>query len=84
MEVKQTDLPKSVRKTLRREAAGGKIEEIEKEQENGKTVYEAEVEIDGQEYEIEIAGDGTLLSKVFEEDDEKDDGDEDDEDEDDK
>jgi uncharacterized membrane protein YkoI len=77
VEVKQSDLPRTVRKTLRREARGGKIEEIERERENGKTIYEAEVEIDGKEYEIEIASDGTLLSK------ELDDGEEDDEEEDD-
>jgi len=76
--VKLSDLPKSVRKTLKREAIGGKIEEIEKEKEGGETVFEAEVEIDGNEYEIEIASDGTLLSKILEDEDEEDDDNEED------
>ena len=65
--VKLTDCPKAVQKTLKRESRGGKIVEIEKEEEGGKTTYEAEVMIDGKEYDIEIASDGTLLSKVLEE-----------------
>jgi len=75
VEVKLADLPKSVRKTLMRESGGGAIEEIEREQEGGKTVFEAEVEIDEREYEIEIAKDGTLLSKVLEDDGEEEEGD---------
>ena len=59
-------------KTLKRESRGGEIEEIEKEIEDGKAVYEAEVEFGDMEYEIEIAEDGTLLSKVLEEDDDED------------
>lgn len=65
--VRMTDLPKRVLKTLKREARGGEIEEIEKETEGDKVVYEAEVEFGEKEYEIEIAEDGTLLSKVLEE-----------------
>ena len=81
------DLPKPVLKTLKREARGGEIEEIEKETEGEKVVYEAEVEFGEKEYEIEIAEDGKLLSKVLEEDEDddedKDDDDEDDDDDDD-
>ena len=73
VKVRLEDCPKSVQKTLKRESQGGKIEEIVKETEDGKVVYEAEVEIDGKEYEIEVAEDGTLLSKVLEDDDEDDD-----------
>jgi hypothetical protein len=63
--------------TLKREARGGEIEEIEKETEGDRVVYEAEVEFGEKEYEIEIAEDGTLLSKVLE----KEEGDDEDEDE---
>ena len=73
VKVRLEDCPKAVQKTLKRESQGGKIEEIVKETEDGKVVYEAEVEIDGKEYEIEVAEDGTLLSKVLEDDDEDDD-----------
>ncbi len=65
--VRMADLPKSVKKTLKREARGGEIEEIEKETEGDNVVYEAEVEFGEKEYEVEIAQDGTLLSKVLEE-----------------
>lgn len=63
--IKLTDCPKAVQKTLKRESRGGKIVEIEKEEEDGKTTHEAEVMIDGKEYEVEIAECGTLLSKVL-------------------
>jgi len=76
--VKLADLPAAVRKTLEKEAAGGKIGEIEKETENGKTTYEADVTINGEEREIEIAEDGKLISN--EADDEEDDDDDDDDD----
>ena len=75
VKVKLKDCPKVVQKTLKRESKGGEIEEIVKETEDGKVVYEAEVEIDGKEYEIEVAEDGTLLSKVLEDDDDEDDDD---------
>jgi hypothetical protein len=75
--VKLTDCPKAVQKTLKRESRGGKIVEIEKEVEDGETIYEAEVMIDGKEYDIEIASDGTLLSKELEDEEEDSDDDED-------
>jgi uncharacterized membrane protein YkoI len=75
-ELKLSDCPAAVQKTLQREAYGAKIDEVEKEIEDGKTTYEAEVTIDGKEYEISVADDGTLLEKVLEDaddDDEKED-----------
>lgn len=78
--VTMAQLPKAVRRTLKRESRGGEIEELEREQESGRVVFSAEVEYEtasGEKlYEIEIAEDGTLLSKVLdddEDDDEKDD-----------
>ncbi len=73
------DLPKSVAKTLKRESRGGEIEEIEREIEDGRITYEAEVEFkDGDDervYEIEIDERGVLLSKALtsDEEDEEDD-----------
>ena len=75
--IELSDCPKAVQKTLKREANGSELEEITKEEEDGKTVYEAEVEIDGKDYEIEVAEDGTLLSKELE-DEEDEEGDDDD------
>jgi hypothetical protein len=77
--VKLTELPKAVQKTLKRESRDGKIVEIEKEEEDGETIYEAEVMIDGKQYEIEIASDGILLSKALEAEEEGDDHEEDNE-----
>ena len=64
VKVKEADLPEAVRATLAKEAPGAEIE----------------VEIDGKEYELEIAEDGTLLEKEADEADD-DDGDDDDDDE---
>jgi uncharacterized membrane protein YkoI len=76
--VKLEDCPKAVQDTLKKAAAGGKIEGVEKETENGKAVYEADVVIDGDEYEVKVAEDGKLLSKKQENDDDDDaDGDDD-------
>lgn len=71
-EIKFADAPAAVQKTLTKEAEGAKIETVEKETEDGTTVYEAEVTIDGKEYEIKVAPDGKLISKKVESDDDDD------------
>ena len=64
--------PSAVRKTLKREANGQKIKTVDKERLNGKLVYEADVMIDGHNYEIVVDPDGLLLSKKLDnEEDEK-------------
>jgi hypothetical protein len=70
-------LPEATRTALVNAAEGGDIKEVESEQENGQTVYEAEVIINGQEYEIKVSVDGKVLEKKAdtEDDDEKDDKD---------
>jgi len=73
VELKMDDLPAAVQKTLKREAGDGKIEEVEKETKKGKTVYEADVIIDGDKYEIQIAENGKLISKKLDEEDDDDD-----------
>ncbi len=69
--IKFDDCPAAVQKTLKREASGAEIKHVVKETEEGKTTYEAEVKIDGQEYTIKVAADGTLLEKELEEEDEE-------------
>jgi hypothetical protein len=59
-------VPEVVRDTFQREAKEAKITAIEKEMEKGAIVYETNVMIDGKNYEIEVAEDGTLLSKQLE------------------
>jgi len=81
VEVSLDQVPAAVKATILKEAAGHKIEEIERETRGGRTVYEAEWKADGKEIEIKVAPDGTLLKKEVEDDDE--DGDDDDGDEDD-
>jgi hypothetical protein len=66
--------PAPVQETIKKEAAGGTIKEIEKETKNGVTIYEAEFVRDGKTIEIEVAADGKLLkSKVEDGKDEDDD-----------
>jgi hypothetical protein len=57
------DVPAPVRATLERESAGGKVTEVEKEVKNGKTVYSADMKINGAEWDITVAEDGTVISK---------------------
>lgn len=64
VEVTMDQLPPAVRQTLEREAAGGKIEEIERETgKDGVIVYSADTNIAGKVYDITIAQDGTLISR---------------------
>ncbi len=73
VKVKWADVPVAVQKTFEKEAPGVKIAEVEKETDDGKTTYEAEVTIDGKEYEIEVAEDGKLLERELDDDDDDDD-----------
>ena len=71
------EIPSVVKATILAEANGATIQEIEMETEDGKTIYEADVIIDGQEVEIVVAPDGTLIGKKTEGDDDEGDDDED-------
>src|SRR3982750_496661 len=57
------EVPAAVRKTLTREAGGSKIKGVDKERRDGKLVYETDVEIDGENYEIVVDARGKLISK---------------------
>jgi hypothetical protein len=63
-------VPAAVRKTLKREAMGEKIKTVDQETLNGKLAYEADVKIDGHNYEIVVDKGGLLLSKKLDEGDE--------------
>ena len=90
--VKVEDLPDAVKATvdkfIKDEAPGAKIEEAKKEIEDGKVIYDIELEAGDKDIELEIAEDGTLLEKevAVDDDDEgvsgKDDDEDDDEDDD--
>lgn len=60
-------LPPVVRKALHRESTGGTIGEIERITKDGRVIYEADVMLDGREYEVEIAENGILVRKELEE-----------------
>ena len=77
------DLPRAVRRTIRRYAANGKVTEIEKEDTDAGVVYEVEVTEDGKQRDILISADGKYLGVEAEDDEdanEKDDGDAEDDD----
>ena len=78
--VKLADCPEAVQKTIKDNANGGTIVEIEKEtNKDGTVTYEAEVKkADGTEIEIEVAADGKLIGIEVEDDEDDKDGDEDD------
>lgn len=57
------DVPDEVRATLIRESFGAHIKTVDLEKLDGKTVYEADAKIDGQNYEILVAKNGKLISK---------------------
>jgi hypothetical protein len=56
-------LPAPVKGTLEKESAGGKIGEIERETEHGRTFYEAEIVKDGKESYVHVAEDGKVLKR---------------------
>jgi len=60
------EVPKAVKATILKHAAGGEVKKIEKETKNGKVIYEADVIIDGNEVELKVAANGKLLGKEVE------------------
>lgn len=72
VKVKLADVPADVRATLEKESFGATLpDQIDKETDDGKTVYEADVKLDGKNYEIKVSPDGTLVSKKLDQEDEK-------------
>jgi len=61
--VTMDELPAAVKATVQRESQGKTIESMEKEQENGKTVYELELVSNGKGQEIEISEAGKVLKR---------------------
>ncbi len=72
--VKIADVPEAVRKTLAKESDNAKIDEVDKETDEGKTIYEADVMMNKHNYEIKVMEDGTLISKKLDEGGEKGEG----------
>jgi hypothetical protein len=57
------DLPPAVRQTIEKESAGAKVDEVEKETERGKTIYEAEIVRNGRESYVHVGEDGKVLKR---------------------
>ena len=55
------DLPPAVQKTVREQAAGQKIGDIDRETRTGRIVWEIEIEKQGRNTEIHVAEDGSLV-----------------------
>ncbi len=67
VEITLDQVPAAARATLEKEAAGAKIDKVDKEMEKGKTIYEVDVPISGKNHEIKVAEDGKLISKKLDE-----------------
>lgn len=57
--VKMSDVPAAVQKTFKKEAAGGKIVRVEKEEKN----YEIVIEKGGKQTGVEVSMDGKVVSR---------------------
>jgi uncharacterized membrane protein YkoI len=58
--IPESNLPPAVQKTVKEQSKGATIKDYSTDREHGKTVYEAEMMVDGHSKDIEIAADGTL------------------------
>jgi len=74
-EVTIDQVPAAVREALLKEADGARIQEIERENEGGRTVYGAEWTVHGEEIEIELDEKGNVLGREAGDDEEDDDDD---------
>lgn len=63
VKLKFDQTPSAVQAGLKREAGGAAIGDVDKEEKGGKTIYETDVMINGTNWEIKVAEDGSLISK---------------------
>ena len=61
-EVMLSEVPEAARTTIGRLTADGQITKLEKEQADGKVVYDVEAKMKDKEVEYDVAADGTILS----------------------
>ena len=72
VKIKFSEAPAAVQATIKEEAGGVSIENLDKEtHKDGKIVYEADAMIGGTNYEIDVAEDGKLISKAIDTEDEQ-------------
>jgi hypothetical protein len=71
VKIKFTEAPAAVQATINKESGNAKVETLDKETDDGKTIYEADAMINGTNYEIKVAPDGKLISKKIDNEDEE-------------
>jgi uncharacterized membrane protein YkoI len=59
--VKMEDLPAAVQKTVRAQSQGGTVRGLSMEVEKGKTIYEAELTVNGHKKDISMDAAGTVV-----------------------
>jgi hypothetical protein len=59
--IKRSDLPPAVEKTVAAQSQGATIRGFSTEKENGQTLYEAEMTVNGHSKDISIAADGSIV-----------------------
>ena len=59
--IKRSDLPPAVEKTVAAESAGATIRGFSTEVENGQTLYEVELTVNGHSKDISMAADGSIV-----------------------
>jgi len=58
--------PAAVRQTIERELVGAQLEDIAREERDGKTIYETDIIRDGHKWEVVVGEDGKIISKIQE------------------
>ena len=59
--IKRSDLPPAVKKTVAAQSAGATIRGFSTEKENGQTLYEAELTVNGHSKDISMTADGSIV-----------------------
>ena len=59
--IKRSDLPPAVEKTVAAETTGATIKGFSTEKENGQTLYEAEMTVNGHSKDISMTADGSIV-----------------------
>ncbi len=62
-DVSLSQVPQTVRDTIERETKGFDIDDLERDKDDGKIVYEVDAENDDRQIKLKIAEDGTLLQR---------------------
>ncbi len=62
-QVSLSQIPSPARTTIEELTAGGEIKKIEKEEQDGKVIYDVEAKVKGKDVEYDVASDGKVLTR---------------------